>query len=593
MSTSRAAASASVGIPTADGNAASDNDYTSFRAARAMLITFHSIAEANDDDERAQMLEAAATANGTNAAAVKTELAKFFQTLNYLRSAGQSARWTAADGGFRDVLDKTFAIRTFEIDESLKSRVRGKFKCTLCGQVEEQCGTAVHFAGVPTKTDVVNGLAPYSAKAFNTSDVDELVRAYTQYANAYNECIAYEKDAGAPTPHYLGLVLPGKTCLRRLLTAFTSQDLIRAAIDEVYEHKRTCGGFAFPYEALERSRVELLASKIDALFECIRSDARVDFKNTDEVFWMELLPRFADGCGIDVDFYGETDEFACLRAGYERMEHSIHKTLPPGRCVACDDENDEEDDELPRARPRRGGTKRKRTTITIDDEDDEDDEDEDEEEDDDDWLVPDDEEEEEEEPAEEETETAAQRRSRQRWARPPRRRRALCQTATARTRAVRAAAAAAAQRRTRTKAVVLADEENGAAEGTDPIFKALKNVNVNTARGLRTHPNNSIGTRRSTLAKLSAAATWLLTDGDLTTASRALRALSILTETLDAHEHSCRASAAERKDKLGTVTALCLGPLKDKLLKDGFRERARDVAEALIVAHEMLGDDGV
>ena len=148
-----------------------------------------------------------------------------------------------------------------------------------------------------------------------------------------------------------------------------------------------------------------------------------------------------------------------------------------------------------------------------------------------------------------------------------------------------------AQRRARGKAraaVVIADEEDDEA---DPIFKALSNVTKNTARGLRTHPNNSIGTRRSTLAKLSAVATWLLTDGDLTTASRALRALSILTETLDAHEHSCRASAVERADNLGTVKTLCLDPLKDKLLKDGFRERARDAAEALIVAHEMLGED--
>jgi hypothetical protein len=565
-------------------NPEEDADSTCFRAARAVLITAHAISEANGVLLAEELVDKAAPANATNPFAVRSELAKFFSTLDYLKMSGESTRWTTSNGGFRDVLDRSYAIQTFNISEPLKHRVRGEFKCSLCGQVEEHCHVGVHFAGVPT---VERGakLPPYSAKAFNTSNLEKLADAYSNYAESYNEATAFGDDQhdAYPVSHYLGVVLPGQTCLRRLLTSFSAQDLVRSVFDEVYEHNKTDDAAAFPFEALERSRVSALASRIDQLFTAIQRDSKAGFANSDDEFWTETLQRFSTAKKLPAN-----NTFELLRAGYVRMEQNVKK-VPLSVCLACEEaeKHEEEEEEVGAVRRSRRSHHKRKVTITIDSDDDDLVEEEEDDDDGDDGFIVNDEEEDEEEEAEEED--PAEGRKRRRWgetsasaAGPFAQRRKPVHEPFA------PAAASAAQRRERgrTTEVVLADSE---ATNGDPIFEALKTVTKHTARGLRAHPNNSIGSRRSTLAKLGGVATWLLTDGDLTAATRALRALSTLAEVLDAHERSCAGSDADCRQKLAAIADQCLGPILKKLLCDGFVEHARSVAEATILAHELLG----
>ena len=140
-----------------------------------------------------------------------------------------------------------------------------------------------------------------------------------------------------------------------------------------------------------------------------------------------------------------------------------------------------------------------------------------------------------------------------------------------------------ARRRT-TTTLTLADSE----QTTDPVLLALRTVSKDTARGLRAHPNNAIGSRRSTLLKLNELVTSTMKDGDLAMATGLLQALTTLTKTLNLHEQGCETDGATKAMHLSEVANDRLIPLYRHFCGAGMASEARSIAEAIIVTHELL-----
>jgi hypothetical protein len=104
---------------------------------------------------------------------------------------------------------------------------------------------------------------------------------------------------------------------------------------------------------------------------------------------------------------------------------------------------------------------------------------------------------------------------------------------------------------------------------------------------MRTQPGK-IGSRRSTIKKLSVVSMKLLEDGDLALASAVLQGLSKLTKTLETHERGSGLSDYAKSTTFKEVVDVCLRPSRDSLLLQGHREMAIGIAEAIIVAYELL-----
>jgi hypothetical protein len=564
-----------------------DMDTASHRRARALLIYAFAIRTAEDGDQRVQMIEEAAKANGTNAHAVKSDVSKLVDELQYFMLNGASSRWTASNGGFYDVLDGAYAMRCVSIDSGTKVRARGKFKCTLCGQIEQNCGYAVHFAGIPP-IERGQELPKYSAKAFHTSDPEQLATAYSQYADSYNTAVGTSADEISerkwPVSPYLGAIFPGQTCLKRIFTAFSAQDFVRSMLDSTADFDREM--FAFPFERIPARLVSDVASQLEQHFACARGATNPPYAHhnkDDHVFWYEMFERFSAGVRVN----REEDTYAFLREGYLRMEKNVTKT---GYCPECEDEDDEDDEddddeEEEDVAVRAAAPKRKRRRVIAED-DDESEEDgvDDEESSMEDFIENDSDEDHVDEDADLPT------RPTPRWGQSSAsragpfavRRRAVYEPLVPRaTRASRRRDEATSS----SHAVSVADSEQ---ETSDPVLRALASVDKHTARGLRAPPNNQIGSRRSTMIKLGDLAMSTLKEGDLTLSTGLFRALSVLTDTLSVHEVGCSLSPEQRAKKLKDVTDTLLLPIQARLLRSGQLPESLCVAEAIIVAHELL-----
>jgi len=564
-----------------------DMDTTSVRRARALLIYVFAIRCAEDSDQRVQMIEAAAKANGTNAHAVKSEVSKLVDDLKYFKLSGASSRWTSSNGGFYDVLDGAYAMKCVPIDGATKDRARGKFKCTLCGQVEQTCGYAIHFAGTPP-IERGQGLPTYSAKAFASSDTEELANAFSQYANSYNMAAETSADDASerkwPASPYLGAIFPGQTCLKRMFAAFSAQDFVRSMLDFTDITDNELDMFSFPFECIPATLVAKVASRLEHQVDCARGTSKPEYAryNKDDVFWDELLERFAAGVGTGGEY-----TYAFLREGYSRMEKNVSKT---GYCPAYDEDDDEDDDDDVPLFQLAARRQRKRRRV-IDDDDDEEEEDEGDSSD----GVEDEssmdnfiENDSDEDHVDEDSDPST--RPTPRWGETNASR---AGPFAVRRRAVHEPFVPQATRASRRRDD---DDEDGGApvaltdseHDTAPLLRALASVDKNTARGLRTPPNNQIGSRRSTMVKLGELATSILKEGDLTLSTGLFRALATLTETLNVHEAGC-SLATDRKAKiLNEVTKTLLLPIQKRMLRAGQLPETLCVAEAIIVAHELL-----
>jgi hypothetical protein len=90
------------------------------------------------------------------------------------------------------------------------------------------------------------------------------------------------------------------------------------------------------------------------------------------------------------------------------------------------------------------------------------------------------------------------------------------------------------------------------------------------------------------MVKLGELATSTLKEGDLTLSTGMFRALSVLTDTLSVHEVGCSLAPEQRVKKLKEVADTLLLPIQKRLLRAGQLPETLCVAEAIIVAHELL-----
>jgi len=273
-----------------------DLDSKPRRVAKALLVYAHAIVEAESPAQRTVMLRVAAQANGTTADAIGVEISKFVAEIRFFYETNASTRWNSQR--FRTLLDSSFCVECEPVSLDLKNAVREEIKCSLCNQYEHRCDIVVHLFGNKD----------FSAKsAFGSSDVQKLAEGYESYAETYNKSID-QQEQGRDEP-FLGSILPGETCLKRLLAAFSSQDFFRSVIDDVssFDGKDT---FCFPYEKFSDERVDALASRIQHQFDVVSSKRLPELKEGERVFVDGVLVNF----GKNYD-----DEVDALRAGCARI----------------------------------------------------------------------------------------------------------------------------------------------------------------------------------------------------------------------------------------------------------------------------------
>jgi len=544
----------------------SDYDSKSMRIARAVLIYGYAIHAARDADDRVAMMDAAATAHNTTFAALQSEISKFVGELKYFLHNGSSVRWSASDGAFLKVLNGTYSIKSTPIDAITKKKVRGKFKCTLCGQIEHQCGFAVHFSGTPF-VDRKRSIPAYSASDFNSSDPQMLAIAYGKYADNYNAAIdstANDRSgSGVPVPSYLGVVIPGETCLRRLFAAFSAQDFMRSVFDEIAEF--STNEFAFPYERIPQERIKALASRVQQQYDCASGSAHPPPPQSSheiDAYWNDLLTCFSS---TNED---ETSELELLTRGYGRMEENINNL---GECVHCDDDRDTGDsgdesdagcdDDNPRTtRPR----KRKRSAVIESDDD---------------------------EPSPRRAARWGESEASRLGPFAARRRAAPTPELTAATMPTPTPTPEPTPAPTPTPEPAEAVQPTEPIDDDDmhPIIAALHTVDEFTARKLRAPPLKWLGSRRSTLIKLADMSTTLLIDGNLQLSTRLFKAIAELSDVLDNRERFCGPSDHSAAHTLDLLDSTLLVPVYNTLSLEGRVEEALIVAEAIIVCHELLG----
>lgn len=530
-----------------------DDDDLQFRQARALLLAAHAIAVKTDESIDSTFAKLVEFNTSISQHAVRNELSKFMLDLSYLFKASTSSRWTPGDGGFQDVLDSSHSILCTSVPGPIKDEIRGKVNCTLCGQAERHCHYTVHFAGTPLvdRGSALDELS-YSANEFLTPDLYKLSKLLEKYNRTIAETVVDGGDSGQfPEPSYLGLAVPGETCLKRIVGAFAAQDLVRDVLVQVdAKHPKL-------EDPITRTSIIEVAARITQIQDVARDRGQkpkmTSFEN--DRFWFELLQRFSDREGIK-----RGDELGFLRAGYARMTHNIEGSgWTPSEY---------EDSPIRTSRA-------KRTSI-VETEDEEDDDD-DEEEDDDDWLVHDDTE-------DEEVEEGFPSRARQ-WGQtqasrdgPFSKRR---RTITAQREPFASHAARSSNRRTSRGA-----SSSGTTLSDDPVIAVYeqKQISHHTAAALRTHPNNSIRARISSIKDLIPVAVALLNHGNLVAASGLLYAVATLTDILNKHHQGSSPDEIQRAKLLEEVE------LKLEFVIRGLEgDEKRACIVGLVVAHELLG----
>ena len=541
-----------------------DTDDINHRQARALLITARAVTR-TDCEQCEECEEDLCTQLGTKRHAVQTELSKMMRDLSFLAASGGSARWTRNGGGFAKVMDSSFGIFCQSTSISLRNQARGKFKCQLCGTYEEHCKYVIHFMGTPTVERGEN-LGIYSAKAFvETSDPDILYNAYEAYRQPFDDTAAglEPTNIAFPMSIYLGAVVPGNDCMKRIFAAFHAQDFVRAAFADAWRGNPT------------RNDVMLMASKLQQLKEVAAGHSAPPHDNTEERVWHHVLQRFADEMGIEMG-----DELGFLRAAYTRMEHSIQRTTPLVAGPSMNsDELEESDDEIV-SKPKR----RRRQVVPSSEEESEQEEDEEESEGSDSWLVEDSDDED----GDDEPEPRA--RAPERWGStetscagpfataPQRRRRGASE----------ALLAPPESRVTRRRGTAEPAPSSTPAEPEDRIMSAYSSgYTSTTAAELRKHPNNAIHSRLSSLQALAAVQSNLMAGGQLVETVAVARAMATFALLLNKKNQCAAPSAAEKTREQKVVTPL--HRLVANLVNAGMQDDARRVVEAILVLEELLG----
>ena len=127
-------------------------------------------------------------------------------TLKYLGRNSHSAKWPTH---VCKLLSHTMCFHLEEVDDATREVARGEMRCNLCGTVEENCRVVVHLGG---------NIDSYDAESFFGSSAKGLGDLY--------------KTAAATDPRYLGVLVPGTSCLGLIVKTLTANNFIYNAINK-------------------------------------------------------------------------------------------------------------------------------------------------------------------------------------------------------------------------------------------------------------------------------------------------------------------------------------------------------------------------
>ena len=310
---------------------------------------------------------------------------KLVSTLSYYSKNGASSKWPKE---VADVIKTTHSIHVQKLEHGTckdEIRTNSRYKCHLCGTHENNCMFAVHLAGGPA----------YDATKWVKSDAGALLKSWQDFIAFYGDVVesrATAKDDRAYDKVYTGIIVPGETCLKRLLLAIKSQNVVMEIVYDAHTHlvsKMQAEDFdaeaVLPCSLFNEQDVQQTASLIELIHRA-QANACVPEVAEDGTFWKITLDRFARNVLGGSPARVDTPRF--LRSAYERMTASLGR--PCGECDeeeeeqeeedGVDDEEDEgedrmsefieddEDDEIAASSSRKI---RKRTRVVYDEEDDE------------------------------------------------------------------------------------------------------------------------------------------------------------------------------------------------------------------------------
>ena len=308
---------------------------------------------------------------GADIETIATNLAKFNSTMSYYAKAGSSSSWSSE---VFDVIKRTHSVHVQRLETvAMKDVIRTKtFKCQLCGKYEKNCEFVIHLAGAATSGTCVD---KFDSKGWNTTDLELLCDAWDGFHAGYEA--AFDTKDGDVDSIYSGVLVPGKTCMHRLMLTIKAQNMLMEVFYKAFHVFTKLQNVWSTDDSDNRSFFNCInqtctfsMNDVSELAELISIIHDSQIRSTcpeideDSGFWESVLSRFARVAQIQPD--ATSAEF--LSHAYERMNDTLAAFKNESIVCLEDDEDEDDDDDQPR-RPKRLCTQR--STIVIDDDDEE------------------------------------------------------------------------------------------------------------------------------------------------------------------------------------------------------------------------------
>lgn len=336
-----------------------------------------------------------------------SQLSKFNGTMAYYANSGASSCWKQETF---DVIKCTHSVHVQKLKDAphMKKRIQSNtmYKCQMCGRHETNCEYVVHLAGAATKGFAMGN---YNAQQWKDADLYRLGYLWRNFLDGYDVALhsssIHDRDADRL---YSGIMVPGKTCLYRLMLTIKAQNMLMEVFFETHQEiaelykvwllEESTNETQFvkcirPMFTFSHAHVKSLGQSIELLHTAQVKNERPNVEE-DDTFWTSVLSRFGHVANVGED----NTSVQFLSKAYERMNSVLnafkHKIVERSPRQSDDDGSqedeagDQDDDiseeekhEACHSRPQRSCVRRRSVILCDDDDDEEEDQEEDEEED--------------------------------------------------------------------------------------------------------------------------------------------------------------------------------------------------------------------
>ena len=333
--------------------------------------------------------------------------------LLFYRRGGGSSKWPQKIHDLIKCTHNVYIQNLYDSEKTpsaVKDEVKGpqsRYKCQICGVKEHTCSYVVHAIG--------NNANTYDASNWMTGNTRKLYNVYKLLIEKRNAMMSERRSKSSS--EYSGIIVPGQTCLNRLVMTLNVQDVIPDAFLDT--HTALIGLFSElpdgkehglerielleidPCETISNSRVQKIARLLDQIHDSQKSLYYVHPKS-DKHIKEHVLSKFSN-----THAHGNNENtIEFLSKAYDRMAETLDRTDNKGKCKKraveesdeedeseeededyddddwLEDDDDDDDTEHQDKQRDQKRARKQRTCVVLDDDDDENDENDDEENDD-------------------------------------------------------------------------------------------------------------------------------------------------------------------------------------------------------------------